>query len=167
MPSLRFRYLALLLLLPAWASADIYRWVDANGVVNYTQQKPRGVNAELVGSSRSRPRSAPAQDAAPPAEPEPGSVAADATVAERRAAMSEAQRQRLDELEAEQERRKAELAMEREENCNKANDVLDQLTERSRIRIRGEDGTERIIGEDERQSRIQEAQLAIAEHCTT
>ena len=161
--------IALIACLPLAAQANIYRWVDANGVVNYTQQKPRGVDAELVGTRRGTPppaTQATDTEAAEAEEATPGSVARDASMEERRAAMSEAQRQRLAELEAAEEERRAKLAMERAENCEKANDILDQLTERTRIRIRDEDGTERIIGEDERQSRIQDAQMAIAEHCT-
>lgn len=51
--------LSLPLLLPALASAEIYRWVDAQGHVQYTQTPPMGVQAQRVD-----PRVSPANPAA-------------------------------------------------------------------------------------------------------
>ena len=39
------RLAAVTLLLPLLMGTEVYRWVDENGVVNYTQTKPRGVEA--------------------------------------------------------------------------------------------------------------------------
>ncbi|MEH6625417.1 MAG: DUF4124 domain-containing protein [Motiliproteus sp.] len=38
------------LLLPVVAQADIYRWIDDNGVTNYSDNPPANVNAELFKS---------------------------------------------------------------------------------------------------------------------
>ena len=44
------RTLVLLAAIPLLMGAEVYRWVDANGVVNYSQIKPRGVPAEQLTS---------------------------------------------------------------------------------------------------------------------
>mgnify|MGYP003667737696 FL=1 len=47
--AVRYLKLALLaLLLPSLATADIYRWIDANGIKNYAMTAPDGVEFELI-----------------------------------------------------------------------------------------------------------------------
>ncbi len=171
--NLRSALVAGLLLCCATGSvqAEIFRWVDANGVVNYTQQKPQGVEAVVLGKGGDRARVRYA-----PATPEPSSETAtsestattgsrELQPAERQAELNEAQRAKLAQLKADQAKAEAKLAADKQANCKQAESMLSQLTERSRIRLRGEDGSERVIGEDERQDRISRAQLTIAENC--
>lgn len=148
---------ALLICLPGLLVADIYRWVDSRGVVNYTQQKPNDVVSTLVGKSPQGER--PARQAT--AEPNPSAASAQ----DRQAALTAAQQDKLEDLKAQEEQRAVALAERQQANCVQAQTTLEQLTTSSRIRVRAEDGSVRAIPEEERQTRIEETQFAIAENC--
>ncbi len=62
------------------AVADIYRWVDADGKVHFSNSPPRGINAEKVSESRvstvgAQPRAQPSAANTPAPKP-PAPVAA-------------------------------------------------------------------------------------------
>ena len=140
-----------LALISPMADAEIYRWVDEDGVVNYTQHKPESRPAERIrsprlGTSRAEPAPAPAETTT-------------------QAKLSEEQQRMLDDLKAKEAERQAQITEIRRSNCDKSRAVLERLTQTDRIRIRGDDGQERIIGEDERQARIDEAQDGIVKNC--
>ena len=138
-------------------SADqIYRWVDENGVVNYTQQKPRDTDAQAITTTSGAPQVAEAPAAPPP----PTSPATGQP-------LSPEQERMLEGLRAAEKTRQQEIAKIKEENCQQSRDVLARLTVKSRIRVRGEDGDYRIMPEDERQTRIAEAQENIALYCVS
>jgi hypothetical protein len=146
--------------LPLLMGAAVYRWVDENGVVNYTQLKPEGVNAELVSADTGRRQST---SSAPATTPE---SAAPSTGVPEEQTMTDKQQQMLSDLRAVEQARQDEIARVRESNCREARDVLQQLTDRGRIRVVGDDGQQRIMPDDERHERIDEAQRAVAANCT-
>ena len=148
---------ALLICLPGVLVADIYRWVDSRGVVNYTQQKPNDVSSTLVGKATQGQR-----QLAPSA---PATPAVDANPQTGQAELTQAQQAKLDDLKEEQKQRELALAERRQANCNQARSTLEQLTTSTRIRVREEDGEVRAIPEEERLSRIEQTQIAIAEYC--
>lgn len=151
------RHLVLIVCLLPWLTgAAVYRWVDENGVVNYTQLKPEGVDAELVSGDTGQRK-----PAAQPARPAPAIPATD-----QGQTLTEEQQQMLSDLQAAEQARRAELARVREANCQEARDLLQRLTSRGRIRIAGPDGEERVMPEEERQRRIDEAQRAIVANCS-
>ncbi len=150
------RHLVLIVgLLPWLTGAAVYRWVDENGVVNYTQLKPEGVDAELVSDTGQR------TPAAQPTRPAPAIPDTD-----QGQTLTEEQQQMLSDLQAAEQARQAEIARVREANCQEARDLLQRLTSRGRIRIAGPDGEERVMPEEERQRRIDEAQRAIVANCS-
>lgn len=161
-PSRLVALVALASFLPATiASADTFwRWVDSNGVVNYTQQKPYGVDAVEVStlpgakSSASNPPTSATNTQAPAPRAADGSE------------LSESQRSVLEGLQSAEQARQDEIARIGRENCEKSRGLLDQLSVRSRIRVRGEDGELRAMAEEERQKRISEAQRGVAEYCS-
>ena len=141
----------------ASAGADtIYRWVDDNGVINYTQQKPRGRDAVAINTG-SEQRS---RQTAEPAPPPPTSAATGEP-------LNPEQERMLKGLRAAEQHRQEEIARIKAENCQRSRDVLTRLTLKNRIRVRGEDGEYRIMPEDERQKRISEAQQNIARYCAS
>lgn len=154
-------FLAFMVASPALLGADVYRWKDANGVINYTQQRPQGFEAELISASgqvRSNRASSttvetvPAPSAAAPLAADGGELNAE-------------QQKMLDDLKlAEQERQEAFLAA-KNDNCERARGLLQQLSARGRIRVTGADGEQKILPEEERQQRISEAQQGVAENC--
>jgi len=130
---------------------DVYQWVDENGVTNYTQQRPK------IGVEYSRVRTNVAGAALEIQEPEPAPA--------QRPKLTSEQKAMLDDLKAAETARQAEVAKIREANCEKSRLVLQRLTEKERIRVRDNDGTERVMGEDERQNRISQAQEGVASNC--
>lgn len=151
----------LTLSLSAPGYAETWRWVDAEGVVNYSERKPKGVDAELVaGTESARRRNDNRTTTATPAPPPsiPGATRAQPPLNER-------QQQMLAELESAEANRQAQVAKVRQENCLTARRVLENLTVRDRVRVRMEDGSTRVLGEDERQARIEEAQQGIVVNC--
>jgi len=156
-----FKTAFLICCLPLLTAADIYRWVDANGVVNYTQQKPRGIEAELVtGPCNSRTSVAPKPKAA---SPEAQTASSPGQTPQQ--TLNEDQQSLLRDLQAAEEARQQEVARVREDNCERARSVLSRLTAKGRIRVRDDEGEYRIMNEEERQSRISEAQEGIALNC--
>ena len=141
------------------AHAEVYRWVDENGVVNYSAQPPEGNKAQKVNA---RAAARPSGNSALPS-PAPAPAADDAT--DEASELDDRQQKMLEELKAIEAQRTQEIADIRRANCEKSREVLDRLTQTDRIRIRNNDGSERIIGEDERQSRISEAQRGVASNC--
>lgn len=72
MPGIRRFSSAVLLLLAVSASAEVYRWVDERGVVNYGSRPPPGSKAKPVSADDSRVRVVPAP--AKPAATTPASA---------------------------------------------------------------------------------------------
>ena len=71
----------------------------------------------------------------------------------------------LKDLQAAELARQAEVTKIREDNCEKSRSVLSRLSATQRIRVNDDSGNQRIMPEDERQRRIEEAQLGIAQNC--
>lgn len=153
-----------LAMLPVLMGATIYRWVDANGVVNYSQQKPEGVNAELVDSDTGQ-RSSASRAPAPPDRAAGQAATAQAQDGGSDQQLSDAQKKMLADLRAAESARQEKLTKIRKANCQQAKSLLDRLTSRGRIRVKGDDGQERVMPEEERRQRIDDAQKAVAENC--
>ncbi|MEE4299808.1 MAG: DUF4124 domain-containing protein [Pseudomonadales bacterium] len=150
----------------AQAAEAVYRWVDANGVVHFTQNAPRGVPYEQVSTggpgSRNPPSfynprrttpTAPARTEATPA-PDDGAGAVDTELQQRQA-----------ELQAEAQARLSELAAARRRNCEMAREQFEEFTTFARIRVSDGQGGMRILSEEERAERVAEAEQAILVNC--
>lgn len=147
------RVFLLLFSLPLLMGADIYRYVDANGVVNYVQQLPYGVQGERIRTVAGAPTVSEA--AAPPAPAEPTAPPLDPK-----------QQAMLDDLKKADQARKEEIARIREANCIRSQDVLEKLSATGRIRVKAADGQERVMPEEERTARIEEAQRGVVTNCS-
>ena len=79
--------------------------------------------------------------------------------------LNEEQQEMLADLRQKENERQEEVTRIRSANCDKARDVLERLTQHGRIKVRDEAGETRILPEDERQQRIEEAQAGIAANC--
>lgn len=163
--------LMLALALPAALSAaEVYRWVDAQGVVHYSSVAPRGVAFERVDPG-ARPRATPSlanPSLAEDEEDEPEPAPTPQPIPEPSAdelGLTEEQQQRRAELQAQATERLARLQTERQERCRVARNLYEELTTHSRVRIREESGRERLLGDDELRARIAEARDAIVTNC--
>ncbi len=162
--------LLLALALPtALSAAEVYRWVDAQGVVHYSSVAPRGVEFERVDPG-ARPRALPTLanpslvDEEDEPDPAPAPQPATEPSAEDLGLTEEQQRQRA-ELDAQASERLERLATERQERCQTARQLYDELTTHSRVRIREESGRERLLSDEELRARIAEARDAIVTNC--
>lgn len=133
---------------------EMYRWVDKNGVLNYSQIKPEGVKAEKV-VTRGTLTSIKSETAPPPA-----------SEAGNQPKLTEEQQRKLDELKALSAQEEQQVAEIKRAKCEKSQKLLERLKLKEHVRIRENDGSERTLGEDERQQKIQNAELGIATNCT-
>lgn len=141
--------LALGVALAAPLQADeIYKWVDEEGVTQYSQQPPPSGDAARVGVDK-RP--------------------AEELERERQEMEETGERlkaQREERREAEQEARKeAGEREEREKRCADLRSSLKKLTENRRLLVPDGDGDVRRLPEEERQERVAERRRQIEEEC--
>ena len=122
-------------------AAQVYKWVDAQGVTHFGAQPPEGQQATSVNTTI-----APAPAAIPAKLPQVG-------VDEEQQAIDEKVKKEVAVKEA-----------ERKQYCEKMRTNLAQLENNPRLREEV-NGEVRRLDENERQKRIAEAKKAIAENC--
>jgi hypothetical protein len=123
-------------------AAQVYKWVDAQGVTHFGAQPPQGQQVETVNTV-----TAPAKSTTMPAP-----VAEDET---------EVDQQSID---RKVKRQVAEQEAERKRYCETMRTNLAQLQNNPRVRVE-EKGETRRITEEERQAKIAETRGKIAENC--
>ncbi|MFP6807288.1 MAG: DUF4124 domain-containing protein [Pseudomonadales bacterium] len=143
----------------AMASAEYYTWVDENGVTNYSQEPPNGIETTRYSrEQRFGILQADEPEVGTPAPFNPGSYADEMsdyeTPAERRADM-------------EVDAAVAQLTASRKANCDRARKNLSNYKNRGRVRVidADGDGEYRILSVEERQSKIDLYIGQIDENC--
>lgn len=138
---------SLLLAMSATAMASqVYKWVDEKGVTHFSAQPPQGQQATSVNTATPQPKPAPAE--ASKAAPTFESIADP-----EQAAIDEKVKQEVAAKEA-----------ERKKYCTDVRTNLAQLENNPRVRAEV-DGEIRRLSEEERQTRITEAQKSISDNC--
>lgn len=162
------------------ASAATYRWIDDNGVVNYSERKPKDVpesrvtlvSADVKTRSRGRTRQTSpdevplASNSGTPARPRNTPPAAVPELPQK-ADLSADQQAMLEKLQQAEAERQATVAQIRNDNCDRSRRVLSNLSQNGRLKVNGRDGNVRVMSEEERQQGIKDAQRGIAENCTS
>ncbi|MFZ6050214.1 DUF4124 domain-containing protein [Pseudomonas sp. CR3202] len=143
---------SLLLVMASSAMASqVYKWVDAQGITHFGAQPPEGQAATTVNTSIPKPRpSLPRLDSEQP-KPE----------------ASLPKNEPMGDQKAIDEKVKAKVASqeaERRKYCETIRTNLAQLQNNPRLRTE-ENGEVRRLKEEERQSRIKDAEKAIRENC--
>lgn len=131
------------------AQAAMYKWVDENGVTQYSQYKPQGKDAEVMVPPP------------PPAEDPEGAQQQLETTLQKQAEQDKAEATAEDEQAKSEERTKL-----IEKNCQTARDNLAKLTAGGRKRIVGPDGVATYLTEEDHQAKIAEAEQNIEKYCT-
>ncbi|CEG55387.1 MULTISPECIES: DUF4124 domain-containing protein [Stutzerimonas stutzeri subgroup] len=142
---MRFMFLAgglVLALCGNVMAAQVYKWVDAQGVTHFGAQPPQGQQVETVNTV-----TAPAKSTTMPAP-----VVEDETEVDQQSVDRKVKRQ------------VAEQEAERKRYCETMRTNLAQLQNNPRVRVE-EKGETRRITEEERQARIAETRDKIAENC--
>lgn len=152
------------------AASDYYVWVDENGVTNYSERNPKGYNAQHVTESTALGFPQDSANSRRPGRPPPAQAPqaqSSDTPAATAPASAPGQEVDPDELAAQQRAAfEQEIAETKRKNCELGKRNLAQLQAYARIRVEGEDGTERLLGDEEKQARIDEARQIIRENCT-
>ena len=137
----------ILFLIACAAPAEMYKWVDEEGVTHYTERPPPGdVEATTIK---------------PPPRVDTGRALSE----------YEQQQQKLNELRegrqksAEERKREEEIAAIQKSNCDLARDKLEKASGSTRLYGTDAQGNRVRLGEEERQARIAAAQKDIAEFC--
>ena len=154
--SYSIRLTLLILAFPFLLGAEIYKWVDKEGVVHFSERPERNTAPEKIsvtsgGGSRSR-------------APQPTALA-DPSEDSGAQPLSPQQRAMQDQLNQEETTRLQDIAVARGENCKVAQERFDNLTQYARIRMRGNDGEYRVLSEDQRLSEINQAKADVVEFC--
>jgi hypothetical protein len=158
------RLLYLFPLLPFLLGAEVYRYVDSNGIVTYTERLPEGVQGERIMAARTGP-SQTVRDADGTVTAATPSAAGTGAPANERVDLSKDQQAMLEQLRKTEDARRQQLARIREANCTRSRDVLARLSVSGRIRVTDASGQERAMPEEERQQRVREAQDGIVANC--
>ncbi|NND43753.1 MAG: DUF4124 domain-containing protein [Xanthomonadales bacterium] len=140
------------------ASAQVYRWVDKDGVVHYGDRAPDGVEATLVTVN---PNTVPV-----PAPPEPAQASAETVPQSEEAEeepLSYAEQRRRERAERRSEFREAE--QERQATCTAARNRVAYLEPTPRVLVEDEDGSTRRLDDEERLRLLEEAKAYLAENC--
>ena len=140
---------ALLLMYSAAAPAAVYKWVDAKGKVEYGDQPPEGVHAELVELAVTHA----AQSAPPGDRPGGGTPAAPTTAATTTAKDGAAQSVQDD------------VARTREKQCSDAQEQYRKLIEGRRLYKTGADGQREYLTSAEIDSERVSAKLDVDTAC--
>jgi hypothetical protein len=142
------------------AADDYYVWVDENGVTNYSERIPQGYRAEHVTKTHrfgerviepehqtptagSRPGAAPALTE----PPKNGPSITDDPAREERAAIE------------------GKMAETKSQNCEIGKRNLANLQTFARIRVKGPNGQEVVLTEEEKTQRLEQANQIIKDNC--
>lgn len=139
---------------PAMAAGEMYRWVDANGQVHYSDQPPPA-DAKDIKSMRSKGiepiESDDSDDSA-----EPSYVEQNAAFEERQAKKAEDQAKAAEEKRAEDERKK---------NCQLARSNYNTVSVGGRITRVNAQGEREYLSDEEIESETAEARRAMEQWC--
>jgi len=139
------------------AEDDYYTWIDENGVVNYSEHNPQGLDARFV----SRSHRFGYQSDEPLEQETPEQTGAKGTAAP----APEKERDIDAEIAIQKARIDKEIAAAKKSNCNIGKLNLAQLENYNRIKVEDEDGQIRVLSEEEKQSRVDKAKTTISENC--
>lgn len=140
----------------ALAEEEYYTWVDENGITNYAERNPEGIDATYVSRNRAfgqraptgRPGSTPGQSTEMQQTPVTSSTDPDALVDEQAAILA------------------AEVAEIKRKNCEIGKNNLAQIKAFSRLRVEDENGQSRILTDDEKEERAERARQTIRDNCS-
>jgi len=143
-------------------AAEYYTWVDENGVVNYAEKNPRNYDATHITSTRAFGRREIPRQPVAGTNSDGGSSDSDGRDSD---GEGSAGIDPDEAIAAERARVAAQVAQVKQGNCDIGKRNLAQLEAFSRIRVQGEDGQERVLTDEEKQQRINEARNIIRENC--
>jgi len=138
---------AMLLVASLSVHAAFYKWVDANGVTQYSQSPPPSGHYQVMRSSPP-----PGDTNAVPSPVDTSPPTQNSATSPTTAAPPDNQRQ-------------AGQQAAREQNCQLAKHRLTQLENHPRVRITAADGSVRVMSEEEKQAKLLETRKMVSDMC--
>ena len=140
------------------AAKAVYRWVDGDGIVHFSDRAPEGVNAsELALKPSPVELGNSAKNAGSSPDPE---TTADA---EDEAPLSVAEQRR--QARAERRQKYTEEKQKMESQCETMRRQKDFVEPSPRVLVQGEDGNPRRLEDNEREEMLNEANAFLAKNC--
>ena len=139
---------ALLLTWPLHVSADIYKWIDEDGSVHYSDRKPLNKNATLMD--------APSGSTG---------TSAESTYESQIEALNESEE--VEALRIRQQQETADANAEKLSYCNTLKKNLSTLSSYARVRIEDDNGDLRILTPEEMVTKKKEIQSSLDNHCSS
>ncbi len=141
-----------------------YTWIDENGVTNYSERDPKNQNAVLVSPANTRfgyqsPTQSRSTNTSQQASLPTGQTT---TTSDTDPASQDADAQ----MQAERDQVQESIAKVKASNCQIGRRNLAKLEAYSRIRVKEKDGTERVLTDEEKQAKINDARKTISENCS-
>jgi hypothetical protein len=133
---------------------SIYRWVDADGVVHYGGNPPKGVEATLVTTAR---------DSGGLGMPDAPQADAPATDVDPQSDLSYAEQRRRER--AEQREAQMQARAERERNCAVMRQQRDALEPSTRVLVNDENGNPVRMADEDRLASLEQAKTYLAANC--
>jgi len=146
----RIIFFAALSVFSSLTSAGIYKWVDEQGNVHYSQQPPANTSAQKMKVQHHAPRDVSSYKK--PTLKKPG---ASADNSEKNAATTEPEKK--PETRAEKKRRLA--------ACEQARRNLKYMSEVGRIREKDKDGNTVYLSQKQKEAKMKQARELISKHC--
>lgn len=145
-------FVAFLLLLSFNASGEMYRWVDAQGSVHYTDEPPP------AGAKSSKTFTPPAASPAAGVEPAKSKSWQEKEI--------EFQKRKADKAESEEKKAKEEAdARAKKDNCEQSRKRLQALESGQRFVNTNEKGEREVMEDAARQKALADARKAVADWC--
>ena len=144
----KLTFISIILLLLIWLEptlARTYRWVDENGVTIYSQSPPPSGKATIIKAPPPAPATAPGETMK--------------KLKARLDAIEEAKKKKNEPKD--KENKEADRKEVKKENCQSATENLKTLEQHARIRMKMDDGSYRMLPEEERQAQIEKAKNAM------
>ncbi len=135
--------------------AQVYKWVDADGVTHYSQQPPENGSAKEMSVPPPAAVSIPARTAASP-QPESG------TASRETSELSDQIRARR----AEEERKQKQAAEQQKVACEAMRKNLETLRTHARVKVE-ENGASRIMSPEEQAKETIDLEKRIQDNCST
>ena len=142
------------------ASSELYKWVDDDGNVHYTQKKPAS-DFEVI-----KPPPTIKKDQSAATDANGGPIIVDSEEEAKRLEMERNKKiQEVQNVDDENEKIAAENEKIKESNCENSKVNMKKLTATERIRLKGEDGVVRWASVEQRQAQIDKIQSNIDKWC--
>jgi hypothetical protein len=139
-----------------------YTWIDENGVVNYSERDPKDQNAIYVTPATARfgYRTPPSRQS------EENNQQANLPTGQRSSDADEQPEDGDEQFQAEKDQVQQAIAKVKASNCQVGRRNLARLEAYALIRVKDSDGTERVLTDQEKQAKIDQAKRTIRENCT-